>query len=105
MRLSELQRKNIINLIDGSFVGRIIDVIIDESGKITLSIQIVNWLFWFTLETYKFFFVFFTESNEVLIKFEQIKKMGSDVILIENINTWIKFFFFIKWRRWTKWKL
>ena len=94
MRLSELQRKNIINLIDGSFVGRIIDVIIDESGKITD-------LF---LEKNKNK-LFFTESNEVLIKFEQIKKMGSDVILIENINTWIKFFFFIKWRRWTKWKL
>ncbi len=94
MRLSELQRKNIINLIDGSFVGRIIDVIIDESGKITDLV----------LEKNKNK-LFFTESNEVLIKFEQIKKMGSDVILIENINTWIKFFFFIKWRRWTKWKL
>ena len=94
MRLSELQRKNIINLIDGSFVGRIIDVIIDESGKITDLV----------LEKNKNK-LFFTESNEVLIKFEQIKKMGSDVILIENINTWIKYFFFIKWRRWTKWKL
>ena len=82
MRLSELQRKNIINLIDGSFVGRIIDVIIDESGKITDLV----------LEKNKNK-LFFTESNEVLIKFEQIKKMGSDVILIENINTWIKFFF------------
>ncbi len=76
MRLSELQRKNIINLIDGSFVGRIIDVIIDESGKITDLV----------LEKNKNK-LFFTESNEVLIKFEQIKKMGSDVILIENINT------------------
>ena len=76
MRLSELQRKNIINLIDGSFVGRIIDVIIDESGKITDLVLEKN-------ENK----LFFTESNEVLIKFEQIKKMGSDVILIENINT------------------
>ena len=76
MRLSELQRKNIINLFDGSFVGRIIDVVIDEKGKITDLV----------LEKGKNK-MFFVESSEILIKFEQIKKLGSDVILIENINT------------------
>ena len=76
MRLSELQRKNIINLVDGSFVGRIIDVIIDDDGKITGLV----------LEKGKNK-MFFVESSEILIKFEQIKKLGSDVILIENINT------------------
>lgn len=76
MRLSELQRKNIINLVDGSFVGRIIDVVIDEKGKITDLV----------LEKGKNK-MFFVESSEILIKFEQIKKLGSDVILIENINT------------------
>lgn len=72
MRLSELQRKNIINLIDGSFVGRIIDVIIDESGKITDLV----------LEKNKNK-LFFTESNEVLIKFEQIKKWVATLFLLK----------------------
>ena len=95
MRLSELQRKNIINLVDGSFVGRIIDVVINEEGKITDLV----------LEKGKNKMFFINDNNEILIKFEQIKKLGNDVILIENINTWIKYFFFIKLRRWMQWKL
>ena len=83
MRLSELQRKNIINLVDGSFVGRIIDVVINEEGKITDLV----------LEKGKNKMFFINDNNEILIKFEQIKKLGNDVILIENINTWIKYFF------------
>ena len=94
MRLSEVQRKNIINLVDGSLVGRIIDVVIDNNGKITDLV----------LEKGKNK-MFFVESSEILIKFEQIKKLGSDVILIENINTWIKYFFFIKCSRWMQWNL
>lgn len=77
MRLSELQRKNIINLVDGSFVGRIIDVVINEEGKITDLV----------LEKGKNKMFFINDNNEILIKFEQIKKLGNDVILIENINT------------------
>lgn len=76
MRLSELQRKNIINLVDGAFVGRIIDVVISDDGKITDLV----------LEKGKSKLFFGIESNEVLVKFEQIKKLGSDVILIENID-------------------
>ena len=95
MRLSELQRKNIINLVDGSFEGRIIDVVINEEGKITDLV----------LEKGKNKMFFINDNNEILIKFEQIKKLGNDVILIENINTWINYFFFIKLRRWMQWKL
>ena len=34
MRISELQHKNIINLIDGKKMGNIIDINIDEIGQI-----------------------------------------------------------------------
>jgi len=88
MRLSELQTKNIINLKDGSFVGKIIDIEIDELGKI------INLI----VEKNKTKLFFSSESNEIQIKFEQIKKLGNDVILIDM--SWITFFFNIKYSWW-----
>lgn len=73
MRLSELQRKNIINLKDGSFVGKIIDVEINDEGNVVKLI----------LEKYKTKLFFSSEPNEVEINFSQIKKLGHDVILID----------------------
>ena len=35
MRLSDLQNKTVINLIDGKNIGNIIDLSIDENGKTT----------------------------------------------------------------------
>ena len=35
MRLSDLQHKEIVNIVDGKRVGIIIDVIVDEKGSIT----------------------------------------------------------------------
>ncbi len=69
MHLSDLQAKDIVSL-NGTNIGRIIDVIIDENGNMkTLVIQknkIIN----------------FFHSSEVEIKWEQIKKIGDDVILV-----------------------
>lgn len=67
--LSSLQGKDIINLIDGRKIGSIIDVYIDKDGKIEeMSIQKKK--FWFF------------SSGVVNIKWNEIDKIGKDVILV-----------------------
>ena len=73
MRLSELQHKDIINVEDGKKVGNIIDVKINDKGQMEGLI----------VERSKFFISFFTNNNEVEIKWEQIEKIGEDVILVK----------------------
>lgn len=69
MLLSDLQSKDIINLTDGKRIGTIVDVDIDESGKIKeLTVQ-------------KRRFLFFS-SSAIGIKWENIDKIGKDVILV-----------------------
>lgn len=69
MLLSSLQEKDVINLIDGKKIGIIIDASVDKNGKIIeLSVQ------------KKRFFFFSTSST--LIKWNQIDKIGKDVILV-----------------------
>ncbi len=72
MNLSDLQRKDIVNLEDGRRLGRIADASITEKGEIL----------YFTVMTYRFW-RFWKSPDEVQIHFEQIKKIGSDVILVE----------------------
>ena len=75
MRLSDLQDKDIINLIDGRKVGRIIDAVIDDLGNIsTLVIQKTK------------LFNIIPNSSEIEVKWNQIKTIGSDVILIDIKN-------------------
>ena len=67
--LSNLQDKDVVNLFDGKKIGVIIDVNIDGKGRI--------------IELYvqrKRFFIFSTSA--VTIKWEQIDKIGKDVILV-----------------------
>ena len=71
--LSDMQSKDIINLVDGRKIGSIIDVQIDEHGDIEeLLIQ-------------KKKFIFF-QAGVVNLKWEQIDKIGKDVILV-NISS------------------
>ena len=73
MLLSELQSKDIINLNNGDNIGRIVDVELDNNGTI---ISIVAERRRFLLRLFK--------SNEVSFKYEQIAKIGTDVILIKE---------------------
>ena len=72
MRLSELQNKDIINITDGKKVGNIIDIAIENNGRMTSLI----------VEKSKFFVSMFSNKNELEIKWEQIEKIGEDVILV-----------------------
>ncbi len=74
MKLSELQRKDIVSIRDGKRVGKIIDVEFDiKSG----------YMIHFVIEKAHFFKSIFSNTDELTIKFSQIKKLGEDVILID----------------------
>lgn len=75
MRLSDLQSKDVINITDGKKVGNIIDILIENNGQMTT----------FIVEKSKFFVSMFSNKNEIEIKWNQIEKIGEDVILV-SIN-------------------
>ena len=72
MRLSDLQGKDIVDLSDGKRVGNIIDIVITREGNIeTLRVEKRKTL------------SFFSSNNEVEIKWQQVDKIGEDVILVK----------------------
>lgn len=76
MRLSDLQHKDVVNINDGTKIGNIIDIRLDEKGNMDGLI----------VEKSKFIISMFTSSNEVEIKWTQISKIGEDVILVSINN-------------------
>lgn len=72
MRLSELQHKDIVSINDGKKIGTIIDVIINEKGLLDSLV----------VEKSIFLISMFTNKNEISVKWDQIKKIGEDVILV-----------------------
>ena len=74
MRLSELQSKDVVNIIDGRKLGRIIDVTVDNGKILNLVVEP------------KRFFSFFKAKDEVSVKWDNIEKIGEDVILIKMNN-------------------
>ena len=73
MRVSDLQIKDVVNMKDGKKLGRIIDIDIEPNGTIN---------YFVVLERH--FFRFFKNREEVNIYINQIKKIGEDVILVDN---------------------
>ena len=75
MRLSDLQHKDVINIIDGKKIGNIIDVVIEDDGKMKGLV----------VEKSKFLISLFSSRDEVEIKWSQIEKIGEDVILVNIV--------------------
>lgn len=75
MRLSDLQTKKVINITDGKNIGNIIDVYVTEDGYIEL----------FVIETNKSIFSL-NKETDIKIKWNNITKIGEDVILIKTDN-------------------
>ncbi len=75
MRLSELQNKTVINLVDGKNIGNIIDLSIDERGN-TIGLIV---------EKHRFLISYFTSQKEFSISWDQIEKIGEDVILVRVV--------------------
>ncbi len=73
MRMSDLQTKDIVNTKDGKRIGRICDIVVNESGEIL----------YLVVEPTKFMRKYTAFGAETNIKFSQIVKFGSDVILVD----------------------
>ena len=73
MRLSELQSKNIVNVLDGKNIGNIVDANVDTNGNIES----------FVVEERRGLFSLSKDNNR-LIYWKDIKKIGEDVILVEK---------------------
>ena len=73
MRLSELQQKEIINIVNGKRIGMIIDVILDDKGYIKNLILEEKRLRKFNREEYS-------------ISWNNIVKFGDDIILVDTRN-------------------
>lgn len=74
MNLSDLQVKEIVSVISGKKLGKIVDVNVDsENGKI-------NYL---VAEQRKFFKRIFGGNVEFKFTFNDIEKIGTDVILLK----------------------
>lgn len=73
MRLSDLQSKKIINIVTGSNFGSIVDVIINDNGSIK-SLLIDQGKGIFSLN----------RESDVNIEWNQIVKIGEDVILVKK---------------------
>ena len=72
MRLSELQNKNIVKINDGKMIGNIIDIDINSDGYSSGKKK----------KKTKFFISRFSSSGEFIVKWNQIEKIGEDVILV-----------------------
>lgn len=76
VRLSDLQNKDVVNVVDGKKIGNIIDVNLEyTSGKMDSLI----------VEKSKFLISMFSTRDEIEIRWEQIEKIGEDVILVKMI--------------------
>ncbi len=74
MNLSDIQAKEIISIIDGRKLGRVVDVHVNiEDGKIH----------YFVAEQRHFFKKLFGKEVETKFTFDNIEKIGEDVILVK----------------------
>lgn len=73
MKLSELQDKDIVNINDGKKVGKIVDARINSDGFIE----------YLVVDERRNIRNILSSNSDINISFKQIKRIGSDVILVE----------------------
>ena len=71
--MSDLQVKDIVNVSDGKRMGRISDIVVSEAGEIM----------YLVIEPAKILKRYTSVNSETSIKFSQIVKFGTDVILVD----------------------
>lgn len=73
MKISELQDKTVVNVNDGKNLGNIVDLEINNEGRV------IN----FTCLPRRHIFRLFISNKETIFEMKDIKKIGEDVILVE----------------------
>jgi YlmC/YmxH family sporulation protein len=74
---TELRNKQVINVLNGKLIGNICDMVIDLRR---------NCIKGFLVPKNKGFWSIFSSKDEIFIPFENICKIGEDVILVEYIE-------------------
>lgn len=78
LRVTELRQREVINIIDGKRLGMIKDIDLDlEAGRVKSLIVPGT--------TVKLFF-FFGRDEELIIPWENVVRIGVDVILVESFS-------------------
>ena len=72
MRLSDLQSKDVVNVVDGRNIGNIIDAKIDDKNGSIISLVVES----------KGKFMSFSKNEDMEIKWQSIERIGEDVILV-----------------------
>ena len=75
--VNDLKTKEVINVSDGARLGFVADVEIDLTNGRLVAIIVPG--------PYKML-GFLGRSEDIIIKWENIKKIGDDIIVIDNIN-------------------
>lgn len=75
MNLSDLQNKDIVNIIDGKKIGNIIDAKFNTTNGVIEKLVLSPSKSFFSLK-----------NATIEINFNKIKKIGEDVILIEYLS-------------------
>lgn len=70
--MSDLQQKDIINTLNGARIGKIVDIEVNDDG-------VINYLIVGEVKMLRRL----NPVGEVKISFKQIKRIGTDVILVE----------------------
>ena len=73
MNLSDLQEKDIVNINNGKKIGKIVDAKITSDGKVEYLI----------IDERRSLRNFALNNSDVNIMFNQIKRIGEDVILVD----------------------
>ncbi len=76
MNISDLQNKSIVDITTGKNLGKIVDLVLDNHGN---TIEII-------IEKKRNFFKFLFNGETTNIKWNNIDKIGEDVILIKVDN-------------------
>lgn len=77
MLLGDLQSKDVINVVDGSKLGRVSNLEIDTTTGKILSV---------TVQTNLRFINFFSGNADIVIPWNQIVKIGGEVVIV-NYNS------------------
>lgn len=80
MLLGDLQSKDVVNVVDGSKLGKIADIEIDASTGKIISIIVQPFTRMLNL---------FSANNSVIIPWNQIVKIGGEVVIV-NYNAFVK---------------
>ncbi len=68
---TELRSKDVVNLLNGTKMGKIIDIIVDGNGKKVLGIVVPG------------IRKIFKNNEDIFIPWENISKIGTDIILVD----------------------